>query len=149
MLYLHNFIHVNLEGKRLAHKCIPVYVVHTYCKFSAVHVFYLPFNGRLLTISSLPITFVLHSMALNALPYSDNATPSSNMYERPAILRTETIPGSISDAEWQSASPTALIPPEAEMSEEQLRVLYDDEEIDRFLHLFSAVSLFCSLLQPS
>lgn len=89
-------------------------------------------------------------MALNALPYSDNATPSSNMYERPAILRTETIPGSISDAEWQSASPTALIPPEAEMSEEQLRVLYDDEEIDRFLHLFSAVSLLsCSSLQSS
>lgn len=84
-------------------------------------------------------------MALNAPSYSDEATLSSlNVDERPTMLRTETIPGSISDAGWESASPTGsgLIPPEAEteMSEEQLRVLYDDEEIDRFLHLFSAVS---------
>lgn len=92
-------------------------------------------------------------MALNASPYSGDATPSSlNIDERPTVLRTETIPGSISDTGWESTSPTDLIPPEveAEMSEEQLRVLYDDEEIDRFLHLFSAVSLLsCSSLQPS
>lgn len=30
---------------------------------------------------------------------------------------------------------------EEELSEEQLRERYDDEEIDRFLHLFSAVRL--------
>jgi GRAM domain-containing protein 4 len=32
---------------------------------------------------------------------------------------------------------------EDDLSEEQLRQLYDDEEIDRFLHLFSAVRCFC------
>lgn len=88
-------------------------------------------------------------MALNATIHSDDQMPRSlNIDERPNILRTETIPGSITGDDW-STSPTTLveIPPEAEneMSEEQLRVLYDDEEIDRFLHLFSAVSsLSCS-----
>lgn len=35
-------------------------------------------------------------------------------------------------------SPT---PTEPDMSEEQLRELYDNEEVERFLYLFSAVSI--------
>ena len=107
------------------------------------------FNERSLSfLHSTPRPPTLVLMALNAPLYPDSWTQSTlNLSERPTILRNETIPGSISgDTDWEPADDTASILPEAEneMSEQQLRELYDSEEIDRFLNLFTAVSAPCN-----
>lgn len=70
------------------------------------------------------------------------------------IYASYTMPGSVVDlpaveTQTQSTLPEATHKDsdldesciyEEELSEVQLRELYDDEEIDRFLHLFAAVS---------
>lgn len=63
----------------------------------------------------------------------------------PTISRPERIPGGvedIEDIELDDSESIADIPTicEEELSETQLRELYDEEEINRFLYLFSTVS---------
>jgi len=57
---------------------------------------------------------------------------SANEVQDDSILTTTPTPGAF--------EPLVLPEVEEDLSEVQLRELYDDEEIDRFLHLFSAVS---------
>ncbi|KAH9849733.1 hypothetical protein C2E23DRAFT_838267 [Lenzites betulinus] len=72
--------------------------------------------------------------AVKVSPPSDDSSTSSSEDEG-TVLRGPPVYGS-----REAASPeTVLIPAtEEELSEVQLRELYDDEEIERFLHLFSA-----------
>jgi hypothetical protein len=71
--------------------------------------------------------------------------------------RLQSITGTIYDDATESDQDIPAIPTqqgesevEDELSEQQLRELYDSEEIDRFLNLFSAVSLCgCHPSHPS
>jgi hypothetical protein len=97
-------------------------------------------------------------MALNA-----SAPPvplnSSNASVQPSELtrkRLQSITGTIDDDATESEQDVPAIPTqqgknevESELSEQQLRELYDSEEIDRFLDLFSAVSSCGSLSSVS
>src|ERR1700683_2843121 len=92
-------------------------------------------------------------MALNA-PVSPLSSVSSSSALQPSQLtlrRLQSIAGTIDEddsAELEQTQPVmpaqegggVLLEVEDELSEQQLRELYDSEEIDRFLNLFSAVS---------
>lgn len=83
-------------------------------------------------------------MALNAPPHLVDSSSSVQFEDgQNAFKRSQTIPGTISDdTDFEVETEIAPVPlDENEMSEEQLRELYDSEEIDRFLNLFSAVSI--------
>lgn len=79
---------------------------------------------------------------------TSESTPSSSVSHTPAAVASplppRTIPGSVEnllDVEYDDdASILETLAEEEEMTPEQLRQIYDEEEIDRFLNLFSAVS---------
>jgi len=88
-------------------------------------------------------------MALNTPVLLMSSVDSTSESVRPSELtrrRLQSIAGTIDDDDF-SKSDQLTIPlqqgdseVEDELSEQQLRELYDSEEIDRFLNLFSAVS---------
>lgn len=77
---------------------------------------------------------------------SANSPPTPPLPPRPELPHTQSMPGSVDPlADDDSSSDDGGITideplEEVELSEGRLRELYDEEEIDRFLHLFSAVS---------
>ena len=89
-------------------------------------------------------------MALNA-PVASLATGSSTSIQpNEFTLRSlQSITDTVDSTDDLTTSPTAVFPGgdnlvpevEEELSEQQLRELYDAEEINRFLNLFSAVSI--------
>lgn len=93
-------------------------------------------------------------MALNA-PVPPIATGSSTSIQPSELTlrRLQSIADTVDSTDDLTESPTALpvfpvqdgdnvvLEVEEELSEQQLRELYDTEEIDRFLNLFSAVSI--------
>ena len=90
-------------------------------------------------------------MALNAPSVPSLATGSSSSIQpNEFTLRSlQSIADTVDSTDDLTPSPTAAFPGgdnlvpevEEELSEQQLRELYDAEEINRFLNLFSAVSI--------
>lgn len=90
-----------------------------------------PAHPSLRSTHSSPPAYKARRTLPPALPARQQVIDASSKLaeETPAIIAP---PGSF--------EPSTLPEVEEELSEVQLRELYDDEEIDRFLHLFSAVS---------
>lgn len=66
-----------------------------------------------------------------------NGTDPNKPYDAPSLEAYLQSEGDLPASQTTSIN-------ENELSEEQLRDLYDNEEIERFLHLFSAVRQNCS-----
>lgn len=91
-------------------------------------------------------------MALNASPSSPTGSSSSIQPSEITLRRLQSMAGTV-DLEQDTSGTNDELPVvpvqdgeqillevEDELTEQQLRELYDSEEIDRFLNLFSAVS---------
>lgn len=84
-----------------------------------------------------PVQLAVPLRGSSYTPSQTSTSASSTGTSTPTSSKPVVVPGT--DA-------TELPALEEDMSEAQLRQLYDEEEVDRFLRLFSSVSIFPSLV---
>lgn len=83
---------------------------------------------------------------------SEYSSPVSGSLPRPPPLPPRRMPAStdkLAQCDVASQETVGVDRPEDDLSEQRLREVYDDEEIDRFLNLFSAVRrlVCCNIIE--